>query len=95
MGCSADADTGVSRPSRAVNSIYVLLLTPLRLRPGYEGRGIIVNLSSMYGIKSPDGALQVVSYTTTKHGTVPNAPLFNASLDHRLISKKKQQRLLD
>ncbi|OJJ07693.1 hypothetical protein ASPVEDRAFT_142038, partial [Aspergillus versicolor CBS 583.65] len=40
------------------------------LRPGYEGRGIIVNLSSMYGIKSPDGALQVVSYTTTKHAVV-------------------------
>ncbi|KAL4946488.1 hypothetical protein BDV06DRAFT_208615 [Aspergillus oleicola] len=41
-----------------------------RLLPGYEGRGIIVNIASMFGVKSPPGSMGAVAYAASKHAVV-------------------------
>ncbi|KKK23531.1 hypothetical protein ARAM_003924 [Aspergillus rambellii] len=40
------------------------------LRPGYEGRGLIVNVSSVMGITTPDARLRATAYTAAKHAVV-------------------------
>ncbi|KAB8233861.1 SDR family NAD(P)-dependent oxidoreductase [Aspergillus alliaceus] len=35
-----------------------------------EGRGVIVNLSSMYGVAAPPGSFGIVPYTAAKHAVV-------------------------
>ncbi|KAL3478180.1 hypothetical protein BJX99DRAFT_224740 [Aspergillus californicus] len=40
------------------------------LRPGYEGRGIIVNIASVLGISTPDARLPIIAYTASKHAVV-------------------------
>jgi NAD(P)-dependent dehydrogenase (short-subunit alcohol dehydrogenase family) len=38
------------------------------LIPGYRGRGIIVNISSIYGVVAPDGRIGAAPYAASKHG---------------------------
>ncbi|KAL4744532.1 hypothetical protein BDW72DRAFT_208940 [Aspergillus terricola var. indicus] len=38
------------------------------LIPEYRGRGIIVNISSVYGIVAPDGRMGIAPYAASKHG---------------------------
>ncbi|KAI9370405.1 hypothetical protein BJX61DRAFT_548956 [Aspergillus egyptiacus] len=40
------------------------------LRPGYEGRGMIVNISSIFGLTVPDGALGASAYAAAKHAMI-------------------------
>ncbi|KAL4924944.1 SDR family NAD(P)-dependent oxidoreductase [Aspergillus undulatus] len=40
------------------------------LKPGYEGRGIIVNIASMFGVTTPPGWLGGVAYSAAKHAVV-------------------------
>ncbi|KAL4964078.1 SDR family NAD(P)-dependent oxidoreductase [Aspergillus stella-maris] len=40
------------------------------LRPGYEGRGIIVNIASMFGVKASPGSMGAVAYAASKHAVV-------------------------
>ncbi|KAL4918998.1 hypothetical protein BDW62DRAFT_217406 [Aspergillus aurantiobrunneus] len=40
------------------------------LHPGHEGRGMIVNIASIYGVAAPDASLGVVAYTAAKHAVV-------------------------
>ncbi|KAL4951013.1 hypothetical protein BDW69DRAFT_170966 [Aspergillus filifer] len=40
------------------------------LRPGYEGRGIIVNIASMFGVEASPGSTGIVAYTAAKHAVV-------------------------
>ncbi|KAL2862385.1 SDR family NAD(P)-dependent oxidoreductase [Aspergillus lucknowensis] len=40
------------------------------LRPGHEGRGIIVNIASILGVSTPDWRMGVVAYTAAKHAVV-------------------------
>ncbi|KAL4905433.1 hypothetical protein BDW74DRAFT_184992, partial [Aspergillus multicolor] len=40
------------------------------LLPGYRGRGIIVNISSIYGVAAPDGRMGIAAYTAAKHAVV-------------------------
>ncbi|KAL4985435.1 hypothetical protein BDW68DRAFT_198834 [Aspergillus falconensis] len=40
------------------------------LVPGYRGRGIIVNISSIYGVVAPDGRLGIAAYAAAKHAVV-------------------------
>ncbi|KAL2807557.1 hypothetical protein BJX63DRAFT_67314 [Aspergillus granulosus] len=40
------------------------------LRPGYEGRGIIVNIASALGVSVPGARIGVVAYTAAKHAVV-------------------------
>ncbi|KAJ0423556.1 hypothetical protein BJY00DRAFT_299721 [Aspergillus carlsbadensis] len=40
------------------------------LRPGYEGRGMIVNIASILGISAPDPSIGAVAYTAAKHAVV-------------------------
>ncbi|KAL3429651.1 hypothetical protein BDV09DRAFT_180028 [Aspergillus tetrazonus] len=40
------------------------------LIPGYRGRGIIVNISSIYGVVAPDGRLGVAPYAASKHAVI-------------------------
>ncbi|KAL3462434.1 hypothetical protein BJX64DRAFT_259135 [Aspergillus heterothallicus] len=40
------------------------------LRPGYQGRGIIINIASSLGVSIPDGGLGVIAYTAAKHAVV-------------------------
>ncbi|KAL4998868.1 hypothetical protein BDV10DRAFT_165932 [Aspergillus recurvatus] len=40
------------------------------LVPGYRGRGIIVNISSIYGVVAPDGRMGVAAYAASKHAVI-------------------------
>ncbi|KAL2857372.1 hypothetical protein BJY01DRAFT_231105 [Aspergillus pseudoustus] len=40
------------------------------LLPGYQGRGMIVNIASVVGVSIPDGSLGAIAYTAAKHAVV-------------------------
>ncbi|RDW68999.1 SDR family NAD(P)-dependent oxidoreductase [Aspergillus mulundensis] len=40
------------------------------LLPGYQGRGIIVNISSIYGVAAPHGRMGIAAYTAAKHAVI-------------------------
>ncbi|KAL4780689.1 hypothetical protein BJX76DRAFT_37239 [Aspergillus varians] len=40
------------------------------LIPGYQGRGMIVNVSSMYGLMAPGPSMPVAAYTAAKHAVI-------------------------
>ncbi|KAL4770638.1 hypothetical protein BDW60DRAFT_218039 [Aspergillus nidulans var. acristatus] len=42
------------------------------LIPGYRGRGIIVNISSIYGVVAPDGRIGAAPYAASKHADAKN-----------------------
>ncbi|KAL6229711.1 hypothetical protein BDW75DRAFT_234983 [Aspergillus navahoensis] len=43
------------------------------LLAGYRGRGIIVNISSIYGVVAPDGRMGIAAYAAAKHGNGQDA----------------------
>ncbi|KAL2823766.1 hypothetical protein BDW59DRAFT_91807 [Aspergillus cavernicola] len=40
------------------------------LRPGYEGRGMIVNVASILGVSTPDARMSAAAYVAAKHAVV-------------------------
>ncbi|KAH6962532.1 hypothetical protein BKA56DRAFT_698512 [Ilyonectria sp. MPI-CAGE-AT-0026] len=44
--------------------------SPIEIRPGVQSKGVIVNMSSIFGLISPSASTPAAPYNTSKHGVI-------------------------